>query len=413
MAPGGTRTSRKAVDAVIARSAAARHARRALGLLRPRAGHRGARARRAGGPRRGAGAGGRARGDRADARRRLGARGRRDRRAGRGDHGCGGDRGVRAALRRALRGAPRLGAPARAPSTCACAPTSRSSPRSGACRRRGACDYDDRTCLGCSRRRLADAGAARRRSSSSTSSRSSASAGASSLDVAVVDRAARPDGALAVQEAGGADPAASCRRSCSSRSALALARPATRGREFIGDHVAIVIDTSASMSRARRAAPAGRRRRAIDLAKERGEGHRLGADARAATRSSSRPGATRAWSSPLDRDLVRVKAAIDRVERARRRGRPRRGRGARRRPPRQLGGSRRIVVITDGNLARPASLIGAALPLEVITVGEPSTTPRSSASTCARARTRVGQARAGAGASWWSRTSARRRAIST
>jgi hypothetical protein len=38
---------------------------------------------------------------------------------------------------------------------------------------------------------------------------------------------------------------------------------------------------------------------------------------------------------------------------------------------RQLGGSRRVVVITDGNLARPGSLAGAALPLEVITVGAP------------------------------------------
>src|SRR5215510_10320422 len=32
--------------------------------------------------------------------------------------------------------------------------------------------------------------------------------------------------------------------------AVALARPATRGREFTGDHVAIVIDVSASMTAA-------------------------------------------------------------------------------------------------------------------------------------------------------------------
>src|SRR4051794_17939887 len=38
---------------------------------------------------------------------------------------------------------------------------------------------------------------------------------------------------------------------------------------------------------------------------------------------------------------------------------------------RQLGGSRKIVVLTDGNLARADSVAGATLPVEVVTVGTP------------------------------------------
>jgi hypothetical protein len=37
----------------------------------------------------------------------------------------------------------------------------------------------------------------------------------------------------------------------------------------------------------------------------------------------------------------------------------------------QVGGRRKIVVLTDGNLARPATLTGSAVPLEVIEVGTP------------------------------------------
>src|SRR5262245_44184426 len=77
-------------------------------------------------------------------------------------------------------------------------------------------------------------------------------------------------------------------------------------------------------------------------------------------------------ASPLDRDLVRVKAAIDRLE-------PRHVEGDLGAAValavdrlRQLGGSRRIVVVTDGNLARPAQLANTANPVEVITVGGPT-----------------------------------------
>ena len=152
----------------------------------------------------------------------------------------------------------------------------------------------------------------------------------------------------------------------------ARARPATRGRELLGDHVAGILDVSAAMAAALDAAAAAdpASPRWIDRAKE----------AAKAMVSALPPGSDvlvieagreARIASPLDRDPQRVKAAIDRV-------------GAREVEGdlgaavalavdrlRQLGGSRRVVVFTDGHLARPASLLGAALPIEVVTVGAP------------------------------------------
>jgi DNA-binding CsgD family transcriptional regulator len=76
--------------------------------------------------------------------------------------------------------------------------------------------------------------------------------------------------------------------------------------------------------------------------------------------------------SPLDRDRVRVKAAIERVSVKDVEGDLGAAVALAVDRLRQLGGSRRVIVITDGNLARPSSLTGAALPLEVLTVGEPA-----------------------------------------
>jgi hypothetical protein len=153
--------------------------------------------------------------------------------------------------------------------------------------------------------------------------------------------------------------------------ALALARPATRGRELTGDHVAIVIDASASMSAAAGPPPPGggapssridvARRVAKDLVSALAPGSdalvlEAGRDARVV--------------SPLDRDLVRIKAAIDRVQVKDVEGDLGGAVALAVDRLRQLGGARRIIVVTDMNLARPASLEGAALPLEVIQVGE-------------------------------------------
>ncbi|WP_437743978.1 VWA domain-containing protein [Sorangium sp. So ce1504] len=151
--------------------------------------------------------------------------------------------------------------------------------------------------------------------------------------------------------------------------ALALARPASRGRELTGDHVAIVLDTSASMSAAARG-PAGEATTRVELAKQLARdllsGLAPGSDALIVE-----AGRDARLVAALDRDLVRLKAAIDPIaardvegdlEAAVALGIDR---------LRQLGGARRVVAITDGNLARPASLRGASLPVEVITVGDP------------------------------------------
>ncbi len=154
--------------------------------------------------------------------------------------------------------------------------------------------------------------------------------------------------------------------------AVALARPATRGRAITGDHLAIVIDTSASMSAAAVDRPIeGKIATRLDLAKS------VAKDVVASLSPGSDVLVLEAaldarLASPLDRDFVRVKAAIDRLA-------PRDVEGDLGAAValavdrlRQLGGSRRIVVVTDGNLARPATLSNAAIPVEVITVGAPT-----------------------------------------
>jgi hypothetical protein len=151
--------------------------------------------------------------------------------------------------------------------------------------------------------------------------------------------------------------------------ALALARPATRGREFTGDHVAIVIDTSASMS-ALADPGSGAPTTRLDLAR-RAARDILSSLAPGSDALVLEAGRDARLLSPLDRDMTRVRAAVDRVA-------PRDVEGDLGAAValavdrlRQLGGARRIVVLTDGNLARPASLSGASLPIEVITVGAP------------------------------------------
>lgn len=151
--------------------------------------------------------------------------------------------------------------------------------------------------------------------------------------------------------------------------ALALARPASRGRELTGDHVAIVLDTSASMSAAARG-PAGEATTRIELAKQLARdllsGLAPGSDALIVE-----AGRDARLVAALDRDLVRLKAAIDPIAARDVEGDLGAAVALGIDRLRQLGGARRVVAITDGNLARPASLRGASLPVEVITVGDP------------------------------------------
>lgn len=152
--------------------------------------------------------------------------------------------------------------------------------------------------------------------------------------------------------------------------ALALARPATRGREITGDHVAIILDVSASMSTRLDGTADGKETR-LDRAR------RTAKDILASLTPGSdalvlEAGRDARLLAPLDRDTVRLAAALDRVTARDVEGDLGAAVALAVDRLRQLGGSRRVVVITDGNLARPGSLSGAALPLEVITVGAPA-----------------------------------------
>ncbi|WP_437577996.1 VWA domain-containing protein [Sorangium sp. So ce887] len=151
--------------------------------------------------------------------------------------------------------------------------------------------------------------------------------------------------------------------------ALALARPASRGRELTGDHVAILLDASASMSAAARG-PSGEPTTRIELAKQ------LARDLLAGLAPGSdalilEAGRDARLVAALDRDLVRLRAAIDPIAARDVEGDLGAAVALAADRLRQLGGARRIVVITDGNLARPGSLRGVSVPLEVITVGDP------------------------------------------
>ncbi|WP_437689976.1 VWA domain-containing protein [Sorangium sp. So ce176] len=151
--------------------------------------------------------------------------------------------------------------------------------------------------------------------------------------------------------------------------ALALARPASRGRALTGDHVAIILDTSASMSAAARS-PSGEATTRIELGKQLARdllsGLTPGSDA-----LILEAGRDARLVAALDRDLVRLRAAVDAVAARDVEGDLGAAVALAADRLRQLGGARRIVVITDGNLARPDALRGVSLPLEVITVGAP------------------------------------------
>lgn len=150
--------------------------------------------------------------------------------------------------------------------------------------------------------------------------------------------------------------------------ALALARPAFLSSDAPGKHVAIVIDTSASMSAsAEPGAPAAGTR--LDKAKE----------AALALVASLPPGSEAMVvaagrearvAAPLDRDLRRTEAAIRAIAREDVEGDVM--------PALSLAVDRlrgfedaKVTLLTDGNLAREPALGGLALPLEVIKVGAP------------------------------------------
>ena len=149
---------------------------------------------------------------------------------------------------------------------------------------------------------------------------------------------------------------------------FALARPATRGRAIMGDHVAIIIDASASMSAegVLQDKPATRIEMARQVAKDILSALSPGSDA-----MLLEAGREARVVTPLDRDVVRLKSALDTVHAYDVEGDLGAAVALAVDRLRQLGGSRRIVIVSDGNLAAPAVLDGVSLPVEVITVGTP------------------------------------------
>ncbi len=145
--------------------------------------------------------------------------------------------------------------------------------------------------------------------------------------------------------------------------ALALSRPATRGGALIGDHVAIVVDTSASMAAK---LPEGSTR--IAEARKAAENviRQLGPGADALIIEAGREARI---ASPLDRDARRLEAASARLEAGDVEGNLERAIALASDRLRPLGGEKRIVVITDRAVTDPNALSVARVPVDVIDVG--------------------------------------------
>jgi hypothetical protein len=145
--------------------------------------------------------------------------------------------------------------------------------------------------------------------------------------------------------------------------ALALAKPATRGGALVGDHVAIVVDTSASM-----AAKLDDGSTRIGAARKAAENviRQLGPGADALIIEAGREARI---ASPLDRDARRLEAAIARLAAGDVEGNLGRAVALASDRLRPLGGEKRIVVITDRALSDPQALAVAQVPVDVLDVG--------------------------------------------
>lgn len=166
--------------------------------------------------------------------------------------------------------------------------------------------------------------------------------------------------------------------------ALAFAGPNTRGGQIDSDHVAIVIDGSASMATRSGSGPTR-----IELGREAALAlvQRLGPAADALVIEAGRDARV---VSPLERDKRRLAAAIERVSAHEVEGDMARAVALASDHLRRRSGSSRIIVITDGALASAEPFAGAALPLEVVRVAR-------GADNCGIVRVDVGRAKAASG----------------
>ncbi len=146
--------------------------------------------------------------------------------------------------------------------------------------------------------------------------------------------------------------------------ALAAARPVTSGKTVDGDHVAIVVDTSASMGA--RTATGTRLDDARRAAHELVDALLPGSEAMILD-----AGREPRIAMPPDRDVRRMHAAIDALRVREVEGDLDASVTLAATRLAQLAGRRRIVVVSDGALARPAFL-RASVPVELVRVGEPT-----------------------------------------
>lgn len=146
--------------------------------------------------------------------------------------------------------------------------------------------------------------------------------------------------------------------------ALAAARPVTRGGQLDSDHVALVIDGSASMTTV---GPDGRSRLLLAREAARAVVRRLGPGTDALVVEAGRDPRV---LSPWEHDPRRLDAAIERVQASDVEGDFGRALALASDHLRTRPGKRRIVAVTDGALARPDALRFATLPLQVLRVGE-------------------------------------------
>lgn len=147
--------------------------------------------------------------------------------------------------------------------------------------------------------------------------------------------------------------------------ALALARLATRSKQLVGDSVAIVVDASASMAALDES---GKTR--LELAREAASG----------VVSSLSPGSSAmlveagrevSVLSSFDEEPRRLRAAIGKIAPTDAEGDLGEAISLAAERLNQRGGSRRIVVVTDGALANEEALTNLSFPLDVIEVGTP------------------------------------------
>ncbi|MEO8875468.1 MAG: VWA domain-containing protein, partial [Polyangiaceae bacterium] len=154
--------------------------------------------------------------------------------------------------------------------------------------------------------------------------------------------------------------------------AFALARPAARGGTIVGDHVAIVIDTSASMGAVAHPheipGPNATTRMSEAIAAANNVAISLSPGSDAIVIEGAREARV---VSPLDRDARHLKAAISALAAREVEGdlSPAVALAADR--LRALGGKKRIIVITDGALAKNEPLAASGITTDVIQVGEP------------------------------------------